>query len=41
MVTERAGEVDSYKMNKLMQPFKVGEDVGLSLETFEEILCKV
>lgn len=39
VIPGRAGEVDSYHMNKLMHPFKEGEDFGLFLVNFERT-CK-
>ena len=37
----RASETESYQMKKLMQPFKVGEDVGLFLVNFERTCEKL
>ncbi|KAG0413554.1 hypothetical protein HPB47_009287 [Ixodes persulcatus] len=37
----RASETESYQMKKLMQPFKVGENVGLFLVNFERTCEKL
>ncbi|KAM7306476.1 uncharacterized protein ISCGN_010179 [Ixodes scapularis] len=37
----RASEAESYQMKKLLQPFKVGEDVGLFLVNFERTCEKL
>ncbi|CAN7941106.1 unnamed protein product [Ixodes hexagonus] len=38
---ERASETESYQMKKLMQPFKVGEDMGLFIVNFERTCEKL
>ncbi|MDD9361343.1 MAG: hypothetical protein PV344_00175, partial [Anaplasma sp.] len=38
---ERASETEPYHMKKLMQPFKVGEDMGLFLVNFERTCQKL